>query len=265
MIHLEDVTKSYDSHNIINGLSFTVDKGEQVAILGPGGCGKSTVLKLILGLESPDKGTVSLLGRNMGKAKERIKQKILTKVGMAFQQGALFDYMTVEQNIKFAMENMTQLTNLEMDKVIDELLLELKLPRTKFMFPYELSGGMKRRIGIARALATDPKVAIFDEPTSGLDPVTSTIILNMIRDLGQKDQSRTLLISTSSVEIAIRFSRRIIMIAEGKVVADGDWKELILTGSEWVKNFLSVRLIGLDIEYARELQLPPEFIKQHWS
>ncbi|SME96718.1 ABC transporter ATP-binding protein [Pseudobacteriovorax antillogorgiicola] len=264
MISLQQVGKSYGSAKILDDISFEVQPGEKVSILGPGGCGKSTLLKLLLGLEKPNSGSISLLERDMVHASENEKQETLRRVGMAFQQGALFDYMTVNDNIRFAMEHMTDLSDDEMEQVIDDLLLSLKLPRTKTMFPYELSGGMKRRIGIARALATDPVVAIFDEPTSGLDPVTSTIILNMIKELGQKDESRTLLISTSSVEIAIRFADRIILINEGRVVDDGDWRKMMIDGDDWVRHFLSVRLIGIDIEYARELGLPDEFIKKHW-
>ena len=264
MIVLEDLRKSYGAASILENISFQISEGERVSILGPGGCGKSTILKLLLGLEKPSGGTIELLQQDMVSASEESKQETLKSVGMAFQQGALFDYMTVNENIRFAMEHMTSLDHQEMDETVDQLLLELKLPRTKHMFPYELSGGMKRRIGIARALATEPKVAIFDEPTSGLDPVTSTIILNMIRNLGQKDKSRTLVVSTSSVEIAIRFADRVILVNNGKVVADGDWRDMIVNGEEWVRHFLSIRLIGIDIEYAKELGLPDEFIRLHW-
>src|SRR5688500_9053652 len=123
---------------------------------------------------------------------------------MAFQQGGLFDFMTVEENLVFAMEHMTDMKSQEMSQKIDALLKTVKLTRTRRMFPHELSGGMKRRIGIARALATDPVVSIFDEPTSGLDPVTSTIILNMIHELGVQKDEGAQLVATSSVEIAIR-------------------------------------------------------------
>ena len=147
--------------DFIKDISFNVAKGEKISILGPGGCGKSTILKLLLGLEPPTSGNITLFSRDMVRATEQEKQDTLRSVGMAFQQGALFDYMTVNENILFALEHMTNLSRKEMEQVIDKLLLSLKLPRTKHMFPYELSGGMKRRIGIARALATSPKIAIF--------------------------------------------------------------------------------------------------------
>jgi phospholipid/cholesterol/gamma-HCH transport system ATP-binding protein len=262
---LEAVSKSYDKIPVLKNISFRIRPGERVSLLGPGGCGKSTILKILLGLTPPDRGQVQLMDRDMVAASEREKQETLRRVGMAFQQGGLFDFMTVEENLIFAMEHMTDMTSEQMSQKIEALLKTVKLPRTRRMFPHELSGGMKRRIGIARALATDPIVSIFDEPTSGLDPVTSTIILNMIHELGTQTEKGAQLVATSSVEIAIRFAERVVLINEGEVVADGSWKDLILNSSDWVKHFLSVRLIGIDIEYARELGLPEEFIRQHWK
>jgi phospholipid/cholesterol/gamma-HCH transport system ATP-binding protein len=186
---LEAVSKSYDKIPVLKNISFRIQPGERVSLLGPGGCGKSTILKILLGLTPPDSGDVQLMDRDMVTASEREKQQTLRKVGMAFQQGGLFDFMTVEENLVFAMEHMTDMDAGEMSQKIDALLKTVKLTRTRRMFPHELSGGMKRRIGIARALATDPVVSIFDEPTSGLDPVTSTIILNMIHELGTQTET----------------------------------------------------------------------------
>ena len=264
MIEFINVSKSFGSLKLLDNISFKIEAGEKVSLLGPGGSGKSTILKLLLGLTEPDSGKIKVMGKDIHQLSDTELQNLLKSVGMAFQQGALFDSKTVEENLLFAMENMTDLSFEQMDEIIDNLLLTVKLPHTRKMFPYELSGGMKRRIGIARALCTSPKVAFFDEPTSGLDPVTSTIILQMIQKLGNEDPNNTLLVSTSSVEVAIRFAERQIIINEAKIVADDSWKSLILNGSDWVKNFLSIRLIGIDIEYARELQLPEKFIQQHW-
>jgi phospholipid/cholesterol/gamma-HCH transport system ATP-binding protein len=173
--------------------------------------------------------------------------------------------MTVRENLIFAMENMTDMSPTDMDKRLKELLNGVKLGRTESMFPYELSGGMQRRVGIARALCTQPVVAIFDEPTSGLDPVTSTIILNMILALagGERHDSAQMVV-TSNVEIGIRFADRLLVVNDGRIVADGPWRELLLSGPEWVRHFLGVRFIGLDLEYAKELKLPQEFIDKHW-
>jgi phospholipid/cholesterol/gamma-HCH transport system ATP-binding protein len=265
VIDLKGVSKAFGGQEILKDISFSVAPGERISLLGPGGCGKTTILKLILGLIEPDRGTISVMGHNIGAdASDREKREVLKKVGMAFQQGALFDFMTVRENLFFAMEHMTDFSAEEMDRRVKFLLDAVKIGRTENMFPFELSGGMQRRVGIVRALATDPVVAFFDEPTAGLDPVTSTIILNMIRDLAGKSEERALLVSTSNVEIAIRFSERVVVVNEGVVVADGPWKKLILESTPWVKKFLSVRLVGLDEEYAKELHLPKEFIDQHW-
>ena len=260
---------------VLKGISFDLQPGERVSLLGPGGCGKSTVLKIAVGLLTPDKlddgavprGSVTLGNVDMFHGEPADRARVLRQVGMAFQQGALFDFMTVRENLVFAMENMTAMSQVEMDAVLKGLLGGVKLGHTEGMFPYELSGGMQRRVGIARALATSPSIAIFDEPTAGLDPVTSTIILNMIHELGasQEGNPRTLLVATSNVEIAIRFADRVILMHEGVVIADGPWRELILNGSEWVRHFLSVRLIGLDLDYARGLNLPAEFLNAHWG
>lgn len=265
MIRFHNVSKSYGTEKILSQVSFEVKGGERLSLIGPGGCGKTTMLKILLGLETPEEGDAYLFDTDMSTAEEHEREVTLRKVGMAFQQGGLFDFMTVRENLFFAMEHMTTHTAEEMEKKFKHLLEGVKLPWTAAMYPHELSGGMKRRVGIVRALCTDPEIAIFDEPTAGLDPVTSTIILNMIKDLSANHHKTSLLVATSNVEIAIRFADRLIIMRDGKIEADGLWRDLLLTGSEWVQHFLSVRLIGLDIEYALGLDLPKAFIKEHWK
>ena len=264
MIAMNGVKMTFGNVTLLNDISFSINSGERVSMVGPGGCGKSTILKILLGLLQPDEGSVTLMDTDMINSKEPERQQILRSVGMAFQQGALFDFMTVRENLLFAMDNMTTLSTEEKDARIKHLLNAVKLGRTEQMFPFELSGGMQRRVGIARALCTDPVIAIFDEPTSGLDPVTSTIILNMILELAGSRADNAQMVVTSNVEIGIRFAERLIVVHEGVVVADGPWRELLLTGPDWVRHFLGVRFIGLDLEYAHELKLPKEFIAKHW-
>ncbi len=266
MIELRDVRKSFVGEDLLKGVSFSVNPGERISLLGPGGCGKSTILKLIVGLLTPDSGHIALMGRDMSEiTSDTQRRQVLRKVGMAFQQGALFDFMTVRENLFFAMEHMTDFSAEEMDLRVKSLLCAVKMSRAENQYPFELSGGMQRRVGIVRALATDPVAAFFDEPTAGLDPVTSTIILNMIMELAGKSADQALVVATSNVEIAIRFANRIVVIHEGRVVADGPWRELLTEGSPWVQHFLRVRLIGLDEDYARELDLPQKFIDRHWA
>ena len=264
MISMRNVKMSFGGTPLLQDISFSVEKGERVSLIGPGGSGKSTILKILLGLLKPEAGDVRLMDVDMLAADEQERQSVLRRTGMAFQQGALFDFMTVRENLIFAMENMTELSESDMEKRIKRLLAGVKLGRAEYQFPYELSGGMQRRVGIARALCTDPVLAIFDEPTSGLDPVTSTIILNMILELGGHGDEHAQMIVTSNVEIGIRFADRLLVVNDGKIVSDGPWRELLLTGPEWVRHFLGVRFIGLDLAYAHELKLPQAFIDKYW-
>lgn len=264
MISCEGVHKSYKNFNLLKNVTFHIRKGEKVSLIGPGGCGKTTLLKMILGLVPYDEGKTSILGVDMKNSPRALKNETFKSIGMAFQQGGLFDFMTVEENLHFTMIHMTNKNEEEQKKITKNLLDSVKLSGTQKLYPHELSGGMRRRVGIARALCSSPSVALFDEPTSGLDPVTSTIILEMISNLSLEDKDRTLLVSTSNVEIAIRFADRVLILNEGKIIADGPWRELLVNGSKWVRHFLSVRLIGLDLEYARTLELPEEFIEKFW-
>ncbi len=264
-IHITSIHKSFHGRKVLKDVSFSLADGEKASLIGPGGSGKSLILKILLGLMAPDGGEVSLLGINPYTAEEKVLEATIKKIGMAFQQGGLFDFMNVRDNLIFAMEHMTPLTQKQMDEKIRFLLDAVKLGRTELMFPYELSGGMKRRVGIARALCTDPILAVFDEPTSGLDPVTSSIILQMI-DALSAIEGQILLMATSNVEIAVRFAKRVILLSpEGEVAADGPWDELLIGGSPWVRHFLGTRFLGLDLEYVRELKLPEEFIAAHWT
>jgi phospholipid/cholesterol/gamma-HCH transport system ATP-binding protein len=264
VIRLEDVHLRFGDTPVLRGIGFSVARGERASLVGPGGCGKTTALKVLLGLIEPVVGEVSLGGTDMLRASDAEKRAVLRRVGMAFQQGALFDFMTVAENLRFAMENMTDFDRVRQAEKIRDVLAGVKLGKSADSFPFELSGGMQRRVGIARALAVEPEVAIFDEPTAGLDPVTSTVILNMILALARGADS-TLLVATSNVEIAIRFADRVILVNDGAVVADGPWRDLIVNGSDWVRHFLGVRLIGLDPEYALTLDLPDAFVRQHWG
>lgn len=267
MIQVNHISKQFGGKSILQDIQFSVAQGERISLVGPGGCGKTLLLKILLGLITPDTGSTSILGVDFQHAPHKDQTAVRKQIGMAFQQGGLFDFMTVGENLMFAMEHMVDKPKKVAQATIDRLLAAVKLPHVQSMFPYELSGGMQRRVGIARALCTHPKVAFFDEPTAGLDPVTSTIILNMILALGTQEveeEAPSMLVVTSNVETAIRFADRIIVLHEGKVAADGPWRELLVTGPQWVQHFLQVRFIGLDLAYAKELELPDAFLRKHW-
>lgn len=240
VLQVSDIHKSFDGVPLLRGVSLSVKAGERLAVLGPGGCGKSTLLKVILGIVPADSGEVQILGKNILALARSERMKLLRFVGMAFQQGALFDFMTVRENILFAMENMTDFPVLEREERVNAMLDAVYLPAAGRKLPSELSGGMRRRVGIVRALVTDPKLALLDEPTAGLDPVTSTVVIDMIHKLAARTQSASLCV-TSSVEVAFTFATKVAILKDGIVVGQGTWAELHELGDAWITNFLDLR------------------------
>jgi phospholipid/cholesterol/gamma-HCH transport system ATP-binding protein len=159
---------------------------------------------------------------------------------MAFQQGALFDFMSVRENVLFAMENMTSMHVEEMEDKVVHMLASVNLPHAIHKLPSELSGGMRRRVGIVRALATNPKIALLDEPTAGLDPVNSRVVIDMIHALGQQVGS-SLICVTSNVDVAFSFAKRVAILRDGELIADGTWESLHALNDKWITHFLDVR------------------------
>jgi phospholipid/cholesterol/gamma-HCH transport system ATP-binding protein len=243
--------KSYDGRSVLNGVDLKIRKGDHLSILGAGGSGKSTLLKGMLGLVKPDSGRVMLFGHDLAQLGRQERNAFLRRVGMAFQLGALFDFMTVRENILFAMQNMTELSDFEMEERVHRMLASVNLPAAARKLPSELSGGMRRRVGIVRALSTSPDLALLDEPTAGLDPVTSAVVIHMIHKLAA-DVGSSLLCVTSSVEVAFTFARRVAILNGGRLVAQGTWKELHELGDPWITEFLDIR--GYN---------PPEFEAQN--
>jgi phospholipid/cholesterol/gamma-HCH transport system ATP-binding protein len=240
ILRVSDIHKSFDGLPLLQGVSFEIRAGQRLAVLGPGGCGKSTLLKVILGIVPADSGEVEVLGKNLALLDRPDRLRLLRQVGMAFQQGALFDFMTVRENILFAMENMTSFSRLDMEDRVNRMLAAVYLPAAGRKIPSELSGGMRRRVGIVRALVTEPKLALLDEPTAGLDPVTSTVVIDMIHRLGAQTQS-ALLCVTSSVEVAFTFSNRVAILKDGVIAGEGTWEELHALGNPWISKFLDLR------------------------
>lgn len=240
IVHLQGVSKDFDGKQVLGGIDLDVRKGERVAILGPGGSGKSTLLKIVLGILRPSAGTVQVLGVDLATAPTDDVLAARQRIGMAFQQGALFDFLTVHENIRFATDNMTTMPAEDADSRISSMLAAVHLPHAAQKLPSELSGGMRRRVGIVRALATSPELALLDEPTAGLDPVTSTIVIDMIHSLAA-DLGTTALCVTASVEVAFTFAERVAILREGRIVAQGTWDELHALQDSWILHFLDVR------------------------
>lgn len=243
IVSLKNVDFSINGKSILRDLNLDLYKGEILSILGSSGSGKSTLLKIILGTIQPNKGQILLFGKNFSKIPQNEKETIRKKIGMAFQQGALFDFMTVRENILFAIRNMTNLTEEEAEKRTKDLLGQVNLPNVLNQIPSELSGGMKRRVAIVRAVATNPELFLFDEPAAGLDPVTTTLVIEMIKKM-VANLKATMVCVTSNVEAAFRFSDEVAILHDGKIIGKGNREQLLALNNEWLTNFLTIREVA---------------------
>lgn len=223
MIELTDVAKRFGAQVVLDGVTLTVQEGETLALLGPSGTGKSVLLKTIIGLLRPDRGQVIVDGLNVAKLKRKELSALRSTIGYVFQNGALFDSMSVYENIRLGLTNPDEYKDEEFvaTRVVECLKIVNLAPEVvSRKMPSELSGGMRKRVGIARAIAGKPKYLLYDEPTSGLDPVNSDVIDNMITRL--KDElGVTSIMVTHDVRGAFRTADRIALLTEGKIVAIG--------------------------------------------
>ncbi|MES2614633.1 MAG: ATP-binding cassette domain-containing protein [Bdellovibrionota bacterium] len=243
IISLQDVSIAFhDGPPVLQNLNLSLNAGESVSILGLGGCGKSTLLKLIVGIIKNTTGKIEICGQDVSKLNENEQDTLRKKIGIAFQQGALFDFMTVRENILFAMENMTNFSVEEQEKRVKSFLAQVNLSDVEDKIPSELSGGMRRRVGIVRAMVTNPELALLDEPTAGLDPVTTSIVIDMIHNIGKKINA-TMVCVTSSVEVAFRFAQKVAILKDGKIIGLGTRDELLNLGDAWITHFLTLRAL----------------------
>ncbi len=238
----EDVVKIYDGRPVLDGVSFTVREGEYVSLCGESTSGKSTIFKMVVGLVKPDSGKVILFGEDWSRLSEDQKRELLRNVEMQFQSGALFDSLRVRENIMFVLDEETDMPSRQKEELIARLLKGVNLMSAARKFPFELSGGMKKRVAVARALATTPRLSLFDEPAAGLDPVTSVRIVNLIKDL-VSEHRMTIMVATTDVHLALKFSERFILLKDGRIHADAPWAELKTSGDDYTRKFLSRALV----------------------
>ena len=237
MISIRNVTKNFGGKNVLNGLSLEIPRGETLVIMGQSGCGKSVLLKIITGLMSADSGEIWFDGTEISSLNRKKMNVLRRKVGMLFQSAALFDSMTVAENVAFMLDQHTDLDKREMRKVVDEKLSLVDLEGVQDLRPAELSGGMRKRVGLARALAFDPEVILYDEPTTGLDPVTCTEINQLIRDLYERLQVTSVVV-THDMHSAFSIATRMAMIHEGKQIAYGSPDEIINIDDPILQQFI---------------------------
>ncbi len=220
MIKLVNLTKYFGSKRILQGIDYEIADGESLAIIGPSGCGKSTLLRLILRLEEPTAGSVLVNGREIGRLNEDQLIKMRENIGMVFQSGALFDSLTVFENVAFALREQKKLSESEIGRVVREKLRLVELEGTEALMPEELSGGLQKRVGIARALASEPSIILYDEPTTGLDPTTSVNIENLMIKLSRELKVTTVIV-THVMQTVYRAARRIVMLHDGRFIEVG--------------------------------------------
>jgi phospholipid/cholesterol/gamma-HCH transport system ATP-binding protein len=261
IIVFENVSIAFEDKPVLNGISFCLPKGETKAIFGVAGSGKSTILKLALGLLKPDSGHIYVLGEDVTQMSEDALFEIRRKVSIVFQESALFDSLTVRENVAFRLLEEGDISDDEVEKRVREALSFVELENTVDKFPAELSGGMRRRVAIARAIITQPEVLLYDSPTGGLDPVTSTTIIQLI--VKQRDVYKTssLLVTHRLQDAFIMathyFDRKanemrplppgtrsevpmaFLILRDGKVIFDGDAHELAQSKDEYIREYIS--------------------------
>ncbi|MDA3780430.1 MAG: ATP-binding cassette domain-containing protein [Bacteroidales bacterium] len=238
VIEIEHLAKSFDGKEILKDVSLYLRKGENLAVLGKSGIGKSVLIKCIVGLIEADSGMINVLGNNIIDIKPKELLKIRQKVGFLFQGGALYDSMSVKENLLFPINRNLHLFNKQNIKEhIEEALESVGLLEAIDKMPSELSGGMKKRIGLARTLILNPDIILYDEPTTGLDPITSREISNLILKV-QKSYNTASIIVTHDISCVKLTSNRINIIRDGNIYFEGKYEELINAEDEWSNSFL---------------------------
>ncbi|MBA2481798.1 MAG: ABC transporter ATP-binding protein [Planctomycetes bacterium] len=240
-IVVDNLVKRFDTHTVLGGVSFTVEEGETVSVLGRSGTGKSVLLKTIIALLDPDEGSVRVLGQDLHRLDEEHRLEARKGIGYVFQGAALFDSLNVLENVGFALYQ-KHLPEDEIRKTVLDRLEAVGLEDAIDKFPSELSGGMQKRVGLARAIVESPRIILYDEPTTGLDPLTTDVINKIILRLRAKSHVTSIVV-THDIRSALAISDRLIMIDQGRIVANGTPSEIQASDNAWVQRFLGIRSV----------------------
>jgi phospholipid/cholesterol/gamma-HCH transport system ATP-binding protein len=237
LLEIRNLRKSFKSQVVLDGIDLTIEKGESIVIIGRSGTGKSVLLKHINGLMKPDEGTIFYQGIEINKLTEEELNPYRRSIGMLFQNGALFDSMSVEENVSFPLKEQKKYTNEEIRVKVAEALEMVELPGQQKKIPDELSGGMRKRVALARSIMTHPDVMMYDEPTTGLDPVISDSINKLVKKLGDR-LGMTTIVVTHDMKSAMYIADRIIYIHKGKIYFNGKPEDLMKSQDPLIKNFV---------------------------
>lgn len=238
LIQLEDVYKSFGSQRVLRGISLDIERGQSIVIIGQSGCGKSVLLKHIIRLLEPDKGRVIVDGSDLAELRNDELATMRRRIGMLFQSAALFDSLSVEENVGLGLKESRCYKKDEIRDRVMEKLNMVGLRDAAMKSPSELSGGMRKRVGLARAIAEDPEILLYDEPTTGLDPITSDMINDMIVDLNHKLNVTSVAV-THDMRSAYKIADRVVMLYNGEVEIDGTPQEIKDTDNEIVRQFVT--------------------------
>jgi phospholipid/cholesterol/gamma-HCH transport system ATP-binding protein len=233
---VKNLHKSFGPQVVLNGIDLTVSRGETVAVLGRSGTGKSVLLKLIIGLQQPDAGNIEVSGQNITGLSADELNPMRKKMGFLFQQAALYDSLTVEENVAFPLQRHTRMNRHELQDRVRKLLADVGMEKALHKMPADISGGMKKRVGLARALALDPEILLLDEPTGGLDPITTSEIDELICAL-QQDRQVSSVIVTHDMHSVHRIADRVAMLSDGNIVLEGTLEDLQHSDHPFVRKF----------------------------
>src|SRR5262245_35776795 len=236
-VQVESLCKSFGDQTVLKGISLEVGRGETLSVLGRSGTGKSVLLKLIIGLHKPDSGSIRVNGEDVTKLTLKELNEVRKKVGFLFQQAALYDSLTIEENVGFPLRRHSSMSGEESRRRVRELLASVGMEKDAHKLPGELSGGMQKRVGLARALALEPDILLFDEPTAGLDPITAAEIDDLILRL-QKEKQMTSLVVTHDIHSARAVSDRLALMRDGQVLIEGTFEDLQKSRDPFVMQFL---------------------------
>ena len=242
-IVVKNLSVAFGSREILKDISFEVGRGKTLAIMGLSGVGKSTTLRCIVGLQKPNKGEIYVNNRNVLKLKPKEFNQLRKRVGMAFQKAALFDSLTVGENVAFGLREHTKLPEEEIQRIVAEKLGIVDLEGRDHLYPSQLSGGMQKRASFARTVSTDPDIVLYDEPTTGLDPIISRVINELIVDL-QKRLNATSIVVTHDIAGALLTADKILMLNEGRIVWMGPSAEFSTVNNPYVAQFREGRAKG---------------------
>jgi phospholipid/cholesterol/gamma-HCH transport system ATP-binding protein len=237
VVEMDHLRKSFGNNRVLKDIHLVIRKGESLVVLGQSGTGKSVLIKCIVGLIDHDDGKLAILGQNISELPEQELIDLRKKIGFLFQSAALYDSMTVRENLEFPLRRqLGSMTQETLDSLIKEALQNVGLAAAIEKTPAELSGGMRKRLGLARTLILKPEIMLYDEPTTGLDPITSKEISRLILEVQNKYDTTSIII-THDIECARLTANRIIVLRDGKCAAEGSYKDLSNSGDPWIRSF----------------------------